>query len=61
MNLQRKIFEAGLELSPDELAALAQAEALLREKAPVEDRTAGLGVDDSTKPDDFSGLGIDEI
>jgi len=62
MNLQQKIFQLGIALTPAELSALAEVEARLKAQAASADRAAnaGLGIENVEDPPDLSGLGIDE-
>jgi hypothetical protein len=57
MNLQQKIFAAGLALTPEELQAIAMAEAQLREKARAGD---GLCVSADDPGKDPAGLCVDD-
>jgi hypothetical protein len=64
MSLQQKVFEAGLQLTVDELQALALAEAQLREKARARSGDSGLCItdtDDPGAPEDLSGLLIENL
>lgn len=63
MSLQQKVFEAGLELTSEELQALALAEAQLRERNRARSEDSGLCItdtEDPPEPQDLGGLLVED-